>query len=469
MTGICSAGGEEGATCQGDWAQALRPYTAAPAFCAGCAPGLVCWNGSCRRPCRPEDGGLDNCIPNEQTQLFNTVWTCSLLTGYITPSAVQSEVPLCTVCAPHRLPCQLPEGLALQTRTPGGVCCVEGDVCARTLDLTNGTPLNEPPTCCKPATHGLTDGGLCSDDDDCCAALIPGLGLVQRCCPPSGGLGCRVAGRCAGCGPGTGIPCCNTSEHGCPAEQTCVGSYDAATCIDCGHEFNPCCRRDGVAPFCSGDHVRCFSRPDEFTGARCEHCGAANEQCCPGDGCDSGNVCDNGVCQPCGGRDQPCCDGGQCGGERRQCQGGVCVQQCGMDGLQCCLPTDMRSGGPLRWFCLDRSNCNVTPTTWPMPPWTMCRACGANGQPVCDNSPGCDAGLARHPTTGLCVTCGGDGQPACSSGAPPCGAGLARNSRTGLCATCGQYTQPCCPDEPRCGGSEGEGYCDFNGFCQRPP
>lgn len=151
MRGICTAGLPEGAACGGEWARALRPLVAGQQpFCAGCAPGLVCWNGRCRRPCLPGEGGLENCIPDEETQLFATRWECSVQTGNRALTGTSSTMALCTVCVPHLAPCQLRPELLQQLRPPGTgrICCDADDTCARALDL-SGVAIETPATCCR--------------------------------------------------------------------------------------------------------------------------------------------------------------------------------------------------------------------------------------------------------------------------------------------------------------------------------
>src|SRR5262249_38291139 len=156
------------------------------------------------------------------------------------------------------------------------------DTCARPLDLTGvlgGSVGEGDPVCCRPPTHGDVDGGLCAQDSDCCQVFAFGMPLV-RCCTSPDQQGCRPGtfGRCAGCGPGTRVPCCQPGS--CGDHQACFGSGDAASCIPCGRAGGSCCE----GRTCDGG-LGCFDRPDSFTGHRCEACGGPGQQCCPGSVC----------------------------------------------------------------------------------------------------------------------------------------------------------------------------------------
>src|SRR5207253_5813296 len=121
------------------------------------------------------------------------------------------------------------------------------------------------------------------------------------CCTSADEQGCtqQTIQRCAGCGPGTHVPCCDQSGRGCRDGETCVGSGDTASCAPCGFLNSPCCRR-GNETTCSSD-LACFRRSDSPTGNRCEACGGANQQPCPDGSCHPGLRAVGDTCQPCGG------------------------------------------------------------------------------------------------------------------------------------------------------------------------
>lgn len=459
MRGICSRGRQEGETCDGDWARAHQPLApGATPICSACAPGLVCWNGRCRRPCRPEEGGLGNCVPDESSALFTSQWSCTEQRGALTPARTFSTVPLCSFCVPHLSRCELPPLLGQLARNPSNPCCDPNDICSRLFD-TSGAFVSS--SCCRPGTFGTRDGAPCEIELECCPVSGPN-GLVRRCCD-SPGLGCREPSsgpslaqqkRCGGCGPGTGIPCCDRSR-GCSDGQTCVGEGDLAQCIPCGTDRGPCCRRDNARTCREG--LTCFNRSGvNLTGDRCERCGGSGEQCCPDGGCGDGNTCVNGVCTPCGEPGAPCCNG-RCNGEGRECRQGRCVQVCGVSGLPCCGARPIL--GPRRGYCVINSvNCNQDTFA--------CEPCGANGQLSCFTGTPCNPGLGRDPRTGRCTECGTGNQPCCPTGVP-CRAGFVCG-QGGLCVPCGQYQQPCCPGR-QCGRDAFGTECNAINVCDRPP
>lgn len=463
LHGVCRRAEGEGERCDSEWTQAIQPLTAGErGDCLSCAPGLVCWNTVCRRPCRPEDGGLGNCPTDQQTAALTTQWTCSAQTGRrFQPPEQTATAQLCSVCVPDRAGCDVPPDLLQQSPNVLDACCDPNDVCARPLDLTNPQQQGQA-TCCKPPTRGDTNGGRCSQDQDCCSITTNIAGQqvhLERCCTSPDQQGCRPSniGRCAGCGPGTHVPCCNRDGAGCSASQTCIGSDDTAHCLACGNEGLSCCQR-GDQHTCSAG-LTCFQRPGQTpSGDRCERCGDDGQQCCPGGGCGDGQQCIGGVCHFCGEANEPCCNGRRCDESFLQCQGpdrGTCVQTCGATGLQCC---GSRGGifGPPRGFCLDRSDCDEHAF--------VCNHCGRGGEECCDELPVCDAGLGCDSTSARCATCGGRGQPCCYVGDQPmCAMGFA--CRSGACTPCGSAGQPCCGVGPACAS----GTSCSSGICTPPP
>jgi hypothetical protein len=164
--------------------------------------------------------------------------------------------------------------------------------------------------------------------------------------------------------------------------------------------------------------------------------------------CNDGYGCNkaNNTCQACGGDGQPCCDGphsafsGKCYIDPLHphscdvCHAGSCeaashlCHSCGSTaGGACCAP----DAAIATYRCHGSLACDPT--------HTRCIACGAPGQPTCDEQPLCNAS-AIDDGAGHCVACGGNGQPPCSTG---CQAGL--EEWNGVCTPiCGHTGGACC-------------------------
>jgi hypothetical protein len=56
----------------------------------------------------------------------------------------------------------------------------------------------------------------------------------------------------------------------------------------------------------------------------CEACGQVDEQCCPGDTCDTNALCMSGMCEACGQVDEQCCPGDTCPNSQAVCVEGFC-------------------------------------------------------------------------------------------------------------------------------------------------
>ena len=311
-----------------------------------------------------EEGGLDNCVPDAQTQQFTEQWICETRTGRRTPSEAGSALPLCTACVPPQNPCELPREALAQSRTilPGFVCCDPRDTCFAPVDLAVPAP-NRPAECCRRPTYQNITGGACTQDSDCCPITWMGLSL-SHCCQGNE-RGCRAPGTCSGCGPGTGVSCCEASGLGCRDGEACVGAGDQGRCVACGGERQTCCPNRACAA-----GLGCFDHPEIGSGAnRCDRCGAAGETCCPGDRCDDGNTCAGGVCRPCGNRGELCCAGRRCGSRFQRCTGsdpGHCEQTCGTLNWDCCGERGSIFG-PDRGFCLRRGPVGLRSLRLPVP------------------------------------------------------------------------------------------------------
>ena len=474
-TGLCRRAQIEGERCDSEWTSAIQPLSVGRGNCLPCAPGLLCWNTTCRRPCRAEDGGSGNCAPDAQTAEYASHWVCESETGRRFDPPRNPEhpdtQPLCAVYVDHGQPCRVPSDLRQQSLTPANVCHDPDDFCVRPVNVSHMSE-DVPPVCCRPPGGREVLGGACTSDDDCCRITAEVFGKtieVQHCCDASLGRGCRPGseGHCAGCGPGTGVPCCLPDGIGCASGSRCVGTDDRAVCVPCGGNGSSCCIGDNA---CTSPGLDCFDRPRQtLTGDRCEACGAAPQtgsapqQCCPGNVCRDDSRCIDGVCQFCGERNERCCPGRRCAtGEFLECQGsgpGICVQTCGAPGLDCCEFGSVF--GPRRRYCLDRAICEAE---------SICFACGAQGQACCESGNSCDAGLGCD-SFRRCVNCGGLNQPCCSVFTPPsqvsitCAMGFACGNR-GTCIPCGGEDQPCCPSGPAC---VADGTSCSSGTCIRPP
>lgn len=207
-----------------------------------------------------------------------------------------------------------------------------------------------------------------------------------------GGLLC-VDGLCGseGCG-AIAAPCCELSQ--CDLGAVC----EDGTCVEapCGVERAACCPD---APACMDD-LECLS-------GTCGRCGAADQDCCPGDVCDEGLSCVGNlfgamICVApiqCGETGAPCCTEGE---------------PCGA-GLGC---VSFDFGGAPELLCL------------PGP------TCGGDGRACCADAPRCGPGLDCNASAGdvdRCRRCGEYDLACCVDGAPPCGPGLSCSS--GVCTT----------------------------------
>jgi len=478
--GLCRRAQLEGEQCDSEWGSAILPVSVGQrGDCFPCAPGLMCWNTHCRRPCRPEDGGLGNCAPDAQTAEHASQWVCESQPGRrfdppLHPEHVDTQ-PLCSVCVNPGQLCQLPPDSSQQALNPGNLCCDSRDFCLRPVNISNQS--EEMPAVCSrpPARRGFL-GGECTSDNDCGRIIVDIAGQrveVRHCCDASGGQGClpgpesASAGHCAGCGPGTGVPCCLPDGTGCPGNERCVGRDDNAVCISCGTTGSSCCNHGEVCR----QGLSCFDRPGATqTDDRCEACGAAPQpgsppqQCCPGNECHDGSTCIAGLCQFCGERGEQCCNGRRCSEQFLACQGdgdGTCVQTCGAPGLQCC-GTPGSIFGPPRGYCVGRAECDENQFT--------CSACGAQSQACCESGTRCDAGLGCD-SSSHCVTCGGLDHPCCSVSTTPgqvsltCQLGLVCGN-SGKCVPCGGENQSCCSSVPACIAN---GTSCSSGICIRPP
>ncbi len=461
--GVCKAPQFDGEPCDSEWMVA-RAASDTPrgsnGYCRPCAPGLLCWDGACRRPCGrtspitgetaeylgacradPPSGLSYRCIENSQI-LFRPVpgveglesaficTTCGAL-GERCPSSSTESLPVVETRPPRTGDTRT---IALGPDTDagsrsGGLCCATDALC---LDG----------TCCLPP------GEVCRQNSDCCG--VQGSGSL--CCADPGNQAygwirdwlCRAqADRCVRCGGDTGVPC--PPGAGCTSNQDCdwnAGCFDG-TCELCGGSDQRCCPstvscrsgvcdQDNVCRACGAPGLRCCPGgrcgPSAFCEQRrnlCVACGGSGESCCPDQACRTGNRCSpGGICVACGALDQPCCPARTCGG-LLQCQGpdwGRCEQRCGAVGQTCCPDRQ----------CVSSARC--------LPAGT-CVACGALGQRCCEGA-ACLAGTLCSAQTDQCVSCGGRSQPCCP-GLNACQPFLECIPERGRCE-CGGVDQPCC-------------------------
>jgi hypothetical protein len=167
--------------------------------------------------------------------------------------------------------------------------------------------------------------------------------------------------------------------------------------------------------------------------------------------CNDGYGCNEvtNICEACGANGQPCCDGphsafsGKCYVDPlhpHACDVCNAGGSCNM-AKHLCYACGSTAGGPCcapdATFALYRCHGSLACDSSHM----HCIACGAPGQPTCDEAPLCNAS-AVDDGNGHCIACGANGQPACAGG---CQSGL--EERNGVCVPiCGKTGGVCCSD-----------------------
>ena len=225
----------------------------------------------------------------------------------------------------------LQDGRIIEEPGVTGPCGAHSEQCC------TGQACDAPLRCCgNGQCLGVSRYQGCTGDGDCCPGLVCTPG--GECLSPSGGpclgssdcednLSC-LEGFCGGpptpnCGD-DGEPCCPRIVDGeqapyCLSGFVCNGD-SGGDCTACGTAGTPCC--DGEVR-CPGDErlvclVRQTGDPANPAVERCEipvACGGIGEQCCAGDGCDVGALCDD--------------DSGTCISEETGCRTGVEANCCG--------------------------------------------------------------------------------------------------------------------------------------------
>lgn len=237
-------------------------------------------------------------------------------------------------------------------------------------------------------TDGDVDGDVDGDADaDCPDGCYDGDNCTEDVCDdgacefrPLTGTSCGAEGGVAGtCYDGE---CCG----GCWDGSTCRSGDELAACQFAGQACENCddgnaCTEDACGDLgCTHtnlDGVECPGGVCER--GHCEACGGDGEDCCAGDACDAGLVCDDrGRCRPCGGEGEACCDAAEwvdaCPAVDLTCVTGTC-EPCGERDERCCGFRSERCGPSLA--CVG-------------PVVDSYCVCGDGGQPCCDGTD-CDA------------------------------------------------------------------------------
>ena len=186
---------------------------------------------------------------------------------------------------------------------------------------------------------------------------------------------------------------------------------------ECGIDGMRCCK--DKKPECN--YSTCCIDPGNSKKDLCLSdctCGKEKHFCCPGEKCDQGLACVEGVCHSCGGKEQPCCGGESCNKDLL-CSNGSCVL-CGLPGNPCCTQ------GPA---CADENKTDVNRSECQK---NICVVCGSVDKAVCLKNPACSKGLLA--TNGYCLACGNLNQPCCgmASGEKICLTGL--SCKLGFCS-----------------------------------
>lgn len=213
-------------------------------------------------------------------------------------------------------------------------------------------PQDSPANLAQGANCGFTNlpccyGVLCADGLKCVEN-----DLAESKCKPLASLGG------AECGNGK----CEAEEDPYNCFKDCISTKDKG---GCGQPRGNCCTQE---PKCDGGNLKCV-------GGKCKWCGsAANEQCCAGNTCNSGYLCQSGKCKTCGKTNKPCCAGNQCE-QGLACTNGKCKMPvvCGGNNNPCCAGNACNSGYV----------CDVG----------KCFTCGIKGQRCCTVGNQCSQGL----------------------------------------------------------------------------
>lgn len=293
-----------------------------------------------------------------------------------------------------------------------GVCvscgAAPGQLCCGTTTANDTTPPCDIGMICEKATKtcascGSKVGMPCCDGGKCSQGLV---------CDPVG------TGLCISCGNGANEPCCPPDDS-CQHGFQCDKSAKPPTCIACGTVGNPCCEDPA-----SKLNVVCLDGAKCAVSAGCvKDCGNTNDNCCldskGNKTCKSASdQCDrtDGTCRPysqCGAASQNCCPGDKCNDSTLACDlpSGKCVD-CGIPPLVCC-PGQKCSPG---------SDCG---------PLGHCYTCGKQGQPCCNGS--CGSSLVCT-VNGLCEAhCGQGVGDLCCGDPPACKAPAQCNLGTSKC------------------------------------
>ena len=324
----------------------------------------------------------------------------------------------------------------------------------------------------------------CDGGSVCVSGACAGCGgSGQPCCTGARcglGLSCSSEGKCAGCG-GQGSSCCvgdagwyctdpgSSCVQGICSSCGALGGGACTLCADGGAGFSGYCASEGPRSYCNSGLVN----PD---AGSCEHCGSADESCCPDNSCTEGccNIsqkdrrwcdtsnCPSGLCHTirnpfgadwgicyagCGtSSGDPCCINAACSNVEVDgapvvpkiplaCQpapsvdAGVCTT-CGIANSPCCNDGTCARDSAHPFLTCDRSSNTCLECGNPNASYG---GAGYNPRVCCPNL-GCQSGCCVDGTcVGVGVSCkGSDGAVVGTCGA------------SGQCVSCGLYGQPCC-------------------------
>lgn len=344
-----------------------------------------CQNETCCVPPAPSTGTVPTCTRDADCCEFGVTWRESL-------ADVRGPVPHLI----HRLCMSVPNSAAGADRTPHARLIYD-------------------------AFHPLQNTG-------CFARNCGGRG--QPCCPAVAGVPgteCNGGGLACDSSDNTCQPHCANCDR-CPAGEECSRSFCRVIPADrCGRRGESCCA-SGVDPAVAADG--CGEAPgrsfcertsprhcgDHLPETSCRACGQVGEQCCPGNSCNGGLLCNaRGRCQVdtrCGGANQPCCNfigGPLCNSpDSLTCVNNQCLN-CGGVGERCC--GSLHTPNACRSTATGDVSCNMP--AGDDAPGPICEPCGGLDQACCYSRDAVGAIVANCQGDRTCQPTGRVGRNTC--------------------------------------------------------
>lgn len=504
----CISPAIDGELCDSSWNQAIATAGVGAALtCRPCAPGLLCFNNRCERPCWGTPGtapfgytGLNTCVSdptnlptnNTPTAMCRPVYQATTPAeadaGQVAVFAIQATAPnsVCANCGLTRRQCS-PIGFDAREENIGTVTVPALPPHPSTLILA------PHPSELRPWSFGAATTALVAPSASTGAAVVAGSGLVV----PSR---VNVTNRAA-----TGValvanPLCCTATDQCVNGSCCVPPAPPAGPVPACTSDADCCpfavtyRTEAGQPLPLGPpgdirgvprltHKLCMSVSNasagsdrtphardiwsayaniQTTGCFARNCGGRGQPCCPPIAglqqtrCNGGLACDGSdtTCQP------RCAQCDRCPfGER--CSSGFCrtipAAECGRPNQPCCGPGVDPAAAPdgcNDFAAAGRSFCAPLVDTRCPARLQTCQGCGRLGQVCCPNM-SCDTGYNYRPLDGTggvgaltCqppIGCGGLGQPCCVlDGQQVCNDAFSLTCSGGRCVACGGVGERCC-------------------------